>query len=85
MKKQDYNNWRTTIGSVIRLSKKQYSQRMRMAELAQKYYGTTDFSRLQPYQLDKLVAWTTGMRINQGSSKDRRHGRTLGRYIKGKL
>ena len=29
----------------------------RLKYLAKKYYGTEDFSQLQPYQLDKLTTW----------------------------
>lgn len=28
-------------------------------KLALKYYGTTDLSALEPYQLDKLATWVT--------------------------
>tara|TARA_R100000329_G_scaffold78185_1_gene67091 strand:- start:435 stop:668 length:234 start_codon:yes stop_codon:yes gene_type:complete len=31
----------------------------RLKQLSKKYYGTEDFSRLQPYQLDKLASWVT--------------------------
>jgi hypothetical protein len=81
----NYSNWTKTLSSTIRSSRKHYSLRMRMAELSQKYYGTTDFSKLKPYQLDKIITWTTQINPNKGSSKDRRHGRTLGRFIKGKI
>jgi hypothetical protein len=30
-----------------------------LQSLALKYYGTKDFSQLQPYQLDKLTSWVT--------------------------
>ena len=81
----NYNNWSKTISSTIQSSPKHYSLRMRMAQLSQKYYGTTNFSKLKPYQLDKIITWTTQINPNKGSSKDRRHGRTLGRFIKGKI
>jgi len=52
--------------------------------LAKKYYGST-FAQLPPHKKDKVITWVTNHNPNQGSNKDRRKGRSLGRYIKGKL
>tara|TARA_Y100000114_G_C11673014_1_gene284758 strand:- start:433 stop:624 length:192 start_codon:yes stop_codon:yes gene_type:complete len=54
-------------------------------KLAKKYYGTDNLSSLSPYQLDKLVTWNTGRTVDYGKNKDRRAGRTAGRYLQGKL
>jgi hypothetical protein len=84
----NYNNWSKTISSTIQLSKKNPSQgqlHLKAKRLAKKYYGTEDLGTLQSYQLDKIIGWVTDIKPNKGSNKDRRHGRTLGRYIKGKL
>lgn len=53
--------------------------------LAKKYYNTTDFSKLTPFQLEKITTWTTNYKSTKGSSKDRKAGRDKGRYIKGLL
>jgi len=39
--------------------------------LAKKYYGTTDLSALQPYQLDKLTTWVTWSE-DKGKNQSRR-------------
>ena len=39
--------------------------------LAQKYYGTKDFSQLAPYQLDKLTSWVTWS-PDQGKNQSRK-------------
>ena len=39
--------------------------------LAQKYYGTKDFSNLKPYQLDKLTSWVTWS-PDQGKNQSRK-------------
>ncbi len=54
-------------------------------ELANKYYGTEDLKALTPRQLDKIVNWTTGHSPNRGRNKDRKAGKTKGRYIKGNI
>ena len=84
----NYNNWSKTISSTIQLSKKNPSQghlHQKAKRLAKKYYGTEDISTLKAFQIDKIISWVTDIKPNKGSNKDRRHGRTLGRYIKGKL
>lgn len=52
--------------------------------LSKKYYRRP-FDHLTPVLKDKVIGWATNWSPNKGSSTDRRHGRTLGRYIKGKL
>ena len=50
--------------------------------LARKYYGTDNLNNLSQYQLDKLVTWTLHHSVKRGASKDRRAGRSPGRFIK---
>lgn len=57
----------------------------RILDLAVKYYGTTDLSRLTPFQLDKITTWATGRNPDAGRNRDRKAGRTKGRYIKGNI
>jgi hypothetical protein len=52
--------------------------------LSQKYYKRP-FADLNPQLKDKVITWASNWNPNYGSSKDRRHGRTLGRYIIGKI
>lgn len=54
-------------------------------QLAKKYYGTDDLSMLAPYQLDKVITWVTKRNPDAGKNKDRKAGRTAGRYLQGKL
>lgn len=51
-------------------------------KLARKYYGTDDLTKLSQYQLDKLVTWTLGYSVKRGANKDRRAGRSKGRFAK---
>ena len=44
----------------------------RMLDLAVKYYGTTDLSRLQPHQLEKITTWATRMNPDQGKNQSRK-------------
>ena len=53
--------------------------------LAKKYYRTTDLSRLTPHQLDRITTEATGRRPDAGRNRDRKAGRTAGRYLQGKL
>jgi hypothetical protein len=55
----------------------------RLTHYAVKYYGTTDLTRLTTYQLDKITTWTTGRNPDAGRNRDRKAGRSKGRYIKG--
>ena len=48
-------------------------------------YYKRPFKALNAVSRDKVISWVTNWSPNKGSSTDRRHGRTLGRYIKGKL
>ncbi len=57
----------------------------RMSAMALRYYGTLDLSRLRPYQLDKVTGWAMKWTEDTGKNADKRHGRTKGRYLKGKL
>lgn len=57
----------------------------RLVGLALKYYGTRDLSSLNPYQLDKIAGWATGIRPNTGQNQDRKAGKSKGRYIKGRV
>ena len=54
-------------------------------KLALRYYGTENIASLQPYQIDKIISWTTGIKPNKGRNKDRRAGRSKGRYAKGQI
>jgi hypothetical protein len=54
-------------------------------QLALKYYGTADLKALSTYQLDKVISWTTGKNPDAGRNRDRKAGRTKGRYAKGNL
>jgi hypothetical protein len=81
-------NWSKGLSGVIKASKRtgptSVALHNKAKKLAQKYYGTTDLTTLSPYQLDKVVTWVTGMNPNTGKNKDRKAGRTLGRYGKNK-
>ena len=41
-------------------------------QLAQKYYGTEDLSKLKPFQLDKVTTWVTGYNPNKGKNQSRK-------------
>ena len=49
----------------------------KLNELAIKYYGTDNLGSLQPYQLDKLVTWSTKMKPDAGKSSQRKAGNAL--------
>ena len=52
--------------------------------LAQRYYKRP-FADLNPVMKDKVITWASNWNPNKGSAHDRHNGRTLGRYIKGKI
>ena len=41
-------------------------------QLSLKYYKTEDLTQLQPYQLDKVISWTTNHSPDRGKSKSRK-------------
>ena len=47
------------------------AQNKTINNLALKYYGTTDLSKLEPYQLDKLATWVTWSE-DKGKNQSRR-------------
>ena len=79
-------DWGKQLSGVIKASKRagpsSVALHNKAKRLAQKYYGTSDLKALKPYQLDKVISWTTGITPDEGKSKDRKAGRTLGRYGK---
>lgn len=40
--------------------------------LANKYYGTQDLKALTPFQLDKVISWTTNFSPDKGKNKSRK-------------
>ena len=46
-------------------------------------FGKHDFGNWNSKQIDNYVTAVTGIKPTKGSSRDRRAGRALGRYIKG--
>ena len=65
--------------------KKKLTDLSRYDYLAKKYYNGSLFAQLPPHRKDKVITWVTNHNPDTGSNRDRRRGRTLGRYIKGKL
>jgi len=62
-----------------------YKFNKRITTLAQHYYGTTDLTRLTPFQIDKIITWATKTSPDKGKNQDKKYGRTAGRYLKGKV
>jgi len=79
-------DWGKQLSGVIKASKRagptSVALHSKAKKLAFKYYGTTDLKTLQSYQLDKVITWVTGTTPDEGKSKDRKAGRTYGRYGK---
>ena len=46
-------------------------------KLALRYYGTEDISSLQPYQIDKIISWTTGIKPEKGKTAQRKAEKAL--------
>lgn len=82
-------NWRKGLSGVIAASRSapmtSIALHNKAKKLSQKYYGTADLKALQPYQLDKIITWITGKTPDEGKNRDRRAGRSKGRYIKGNI
>lgn len=64
------------------ISKRQGTSPKKAEDLAQRYYGTSDLSKLQAYQLEKITTWITNTTPTKGSNQDRKAGRSAGRYAK---
>ena len=89
IKRDPATDWSKTTKAVSKASKqapRTQAQLLKQArKLALKYYRTEDLSMLAPYQLDKVITWVTKMKPDAGKNRDRKSGRTAGRYLQGKL
>lgn len=58
------------------LNRKREKHNTKMLEkaqyLAKKYYGTQDLKALTPFQLDKVIGWTTNFSPDKGKNKSRK-------------
>mgnify|MGYP003138486463 CR=1 FL=1 len=50
-----------------------------------KWQDQTFLKTLTPKALETIATRYTGIKADKGSNKDRRAGRTKGRYVKGKI
>jgi hypothetical protein len=69
-------DWTLSIKGTIEASKKapktSVALHKKAKQLALKYYGTEDLKALSPYQLDKVVGWTTGRNIDTKSDSNKK-------------